>query len=203
MAIKLSNGQTIPIEMHRVKIVQQMRLLPIDERLRTLEKGGFNTFCLPSKDVFIDLLTDSGTNAMSDKQLGAMMIADDAYAGSESFERLAASVREILGFRLVLPVHQGRGAEHIIAHTFIKPGDSIPMNFHFTTTKVQVIFAGGIVEELFIDEALNTQSIHPFKGNMDIKKLRQLIKKVGSKKIPFIRMEATTGKSQGCKSYRP
>lgn len=192
MAITLSNGLRIPIEMHRVKIVQQTRLISVDERLRALEKGGFNTFCLPSKDVFIDLLTDSGTNAMSDKQLSAMMIADDAYAGSESFVRLTDAVRDILGFRLVLPVHQGRGAEHIIAHTFIKPGNCIPMNFHFTTTKVQVIFAGGVVEELFIEDALNTQSTHPFKGNMDIKKLRHLIKKIGANNIPFIRMEATT-----------
>lgn len=192
MAIQLSNGMCIPLEMHRVKIVQQTHLDSIEERLRVLKEAGFNTFGLPNKHVFIDLLTDSGTNAMSDKQLGAMMIADDAYAGSESFERLESAVKDILGFKLLLPVHQGRGAEHLISHVFIKPGQVVPMNFHFTTSKVHVVLAGGSIEELCIDEALNTQSTHPFKGNMDIGKLKRLIKRIGKDAIAFIRMEATT-----------
>lgn len=192
MSIKLSNGKIIPIEMHRVRIVQQTKLASVDNRLKAIQRAGFNTFCLPSKDVFIDLLTDSGTNAMSDRQLASMMIADDAYAGSESFDRLAHAIRDILGFRFILPVHQGRGAEHLISHVLVKQGNIVPMNYHFTTSKVHVLFAGGTVEELCIDEALNTDSVHPFKGNMDITKLIRCIDKHGANNIAFIRMEATT-----------
>jgi tyrosine phenol-lyase len=192
MEAKLSNGKTIPVEMHQVRIVRNVNLLPIQERRRAMKEAGFNTFCLRSKDVFVDMLTDSGTNAMSDRQLSAMMIADDAYAGSESMERLNESVKEILGFDNVLPVHQGRAAEHLISRTFIKPGQVVIMNYHFTTSKVHVLFAGGVVEELCIDEALKTQSNHPFKGNMDIDKLNNSLKKHGREKIAFIRMEATT-----------
>lgn len=178
--------------MHRVRIVQSMHLLPINERLTAIRKAGFNTFGLPNRDVFIDMLTDSGTNAMSDNQLAAMMQSDDAYAGSESFTRLGKAVRDILGFRLILPTHQGRAAEHLLAKTFVQPGNVVIMNYHFTTSKVHMILAGGTVEELCIDEAFNTQSVNPFKGNMDLKKLRQSIKTHGAENIAFIRMEATT-----------
>jgi tyrosine phenol-lyase len=192
MNIKLANGKTIPVEMHQVRIVRNVNLLSIKERQKAIIGAGFNTFCLKSKDVFVDMLTDSGTNAMSDRQLSAMMIADDAYAGSESMDRLNESVKQVLGFDNVLPVHQGRAAEHIISRTLIKPGQTVIMNYHFTTSKVHVLFAGGLVEELCIDEALKTQSTHPFKGNMDIEKLNNSIKKHGRENIAFIRMEATT-----------
>jgi len=192
MIVKLSDGRSIPIELHRIKIVQKTSLQPIDSRFKKILEAGCNTFILQSKDVFVDMLTDSGTNAMSDNQLAAMMVADDAYAGSESFIRLKQAVKDVLGFNHLLPVHQGRAAEHLISRTFIKPGDIVIMNYHFTTSKVHVLFAGGTVEELCIDEALNTQSSHPFKGNMDIAKLKNSIKKHGREKIAFIRMEATT-----------
>ncbi|MGB2698252.1 MAG: tryptophanase, partial [Candidatus Zixiibacteriota bacterium] len=192
MQIRLSNGKEIPMEMHKVRIVQQTRLVPIDERLKAIQEGGYNTFALRSRDLFLDMLTDSGSNAMSDNQLAAMMVSDDAYAGSESFYKLAGAIEDVLGFKYVLPVHQGRAAEHLIAKVFVKPGDIIPMNYHFTTTKAHFEMAGGKVLEIFADEALNTQSTHPFKGNIDIQKLQDTIKKYGKDKIPFVRIEATT-----------
>jgi tryptophanase len=138
------------------------------------------------------MLTDSGGNAMSDNQLSAMMVSDDAYAGSESFYKLTQAIEDALGFKYVLPVHQGRAAEHLLAKVFVKPEDVIPMNYHFTTTKAHFELAGGKVVEIYADEALNTQSTHPFKGNLDLQKLADLIKKHGASKIPFVRMEATT-----------
>jgi tryptophanase len=190
--VKLSNGREIPVEMHKIRIVQKTQLVPVDERLKAIEEGGYNTFALRTRDIFIDMLTDSGTNAMSDNQLAAMMVSDDAYAGSESFYKLASAIKDVLGFKYVLPVHQGRAAEHLLAKVFIKPGDVIPMNYHFTTTKAHFELAGAKVLEIFRDLALYTQSTEPFKGNLDIQKFRDVIKKYGANKIPFIRMEATT-----------
>ena len=192
MNVRLSNGKEIPLEMHKVRIVQKTRLVPIDERLKAIEEGGYNTFSLRTRDLFIDMLTDSGTNAMSDNQLAAMMVSDDAYAGCESFYKLADAIKDVLGFDYVLPVHQGRAAEHLLAKVFIKPGDVIPMNYHFTTTKAHFELAGGTVLEIFTDEALNTQSTNLFKGNLDLQKFKDAIKKYGRDKMPFIRMEATT-----------
>ena len=192
MPIKLSTGKTIPIEMHKIKIVQQTRLPSAAERLLAMEKAGYNTFLLRTRDIFLDMLTDSGTNAMSDNQLAAMMTADDAYAGSESFYKLADSVKEIFGFEYLLPAHQGRAAEHLLAKTFVKPGHVVPMNYHFTTTKAHFVLAGAKVFELFYPEALNTQSVHPFKGNLDPERLERVIAEYGAANIPFVRMEATT-----------
>lgn len=192
MNVKLSSGREIPVEMHKIRIVQKTQLVPVDERLKAIEEGGYNTFALRTRDIFIDMLTDSGTNAMSDNQLAAMMVSDDAYAGSESFYKLASAIKDVLGFKYVLPVHQGRAAEHLLAKVFIKPGDVIPMNYHFTTTKAHFELAGAKVLEIFRDLALYTQSTEPFKGNLDIQKFRDVIKKYGANKIPFIRMEATT-----------
>lgn len=121
MNITLSNGKTIPVEMHRARIVQKISLPPVARRLQAIEEGGYNTFLLRNRDVFLDMLTDSGTNAMSDNQLAAMMVADDAYAGSESFYKLAAAVKDVLGFDYTMPVHQGRAAEHLLAKVFVKP----------------------------------------------------------------------------------
>ena len=125
MNVKLSNGKVLPMEMHKVKIVQKTTLPPAARRLEAIEQAGYNTFLLRSRDIFLDMLTDSGTNAMSDNQLSAMMVADDAYAGSESFYKLADAVQEILGFSYVMPVHQGRAAEHLLAKSFVKPGDVV------------------------------------------------------------------------------
>lgn len=192
MNVRLSTGREIPIEMHKVRIVQKTSLAPVSERLKAIAEGGYNTFSLRTRDIFIDMLTDSGTNAMSDNQLAAMMVADDAYAGCESFYKLAAAIKDVLRFDYVLPVHQGRAAEHLLAKVFIKPGDVIPMNYHFTTTKAHFELAGGTVLEIYTNEALNTQSTNPFKGNLDLQKFKDTIKKYGAAKIPFIRMECTT-----------
>ena len=192
MSIRLSDGTEIPIEMHKVRIVQKTRLAPARERLQAIEAAGYNTFLLRSRDIFLDMLTDSGTNAMSDNQLAAMMQSDDAYAGSESFYRLADAVKEIFGYEYVLPAHQGRAAEHLLAKTFVKPGQVIPMNYHFTTTKAHFNLAGGKVLELYGPEALNATSAHPFKGNMDIGRLREAIATAGASNVSFVRMEATT-----------
>jgi tryptophanase len=178
--------------MHKVRIVQKVRLAPARERLKAIEAAGYNTFMLRSRDIFLDMLTDSGTNAMSDNQLAAMMQSDDAYAGSESFYKLADAVQEIFGYKYVLPTHQGRAAEHLLAKTFVKPGHVVPMNYHFTTTKAHFDLAGGKVLELYTPEALNTQSTCPFKGNMDLGRLRAAIEKAGAKNVSFVRMEATT-----------
>ncbi len=192
MNITLSNGTVIPVEMHKVRIVQKINLVPTARRLRAMEEAGYNTFLLRTRDIFLDMLTDSGTNAMSDNQLAAMMVADDAYAGSESFYKLADAVQEVLGFTYTIPVHQGRAAEHLLAKAFVKPGDVVLMNYHFTTTKAHFELAGATVLEIYTDEALNTQSANPFKGNLDLCKLEAAIQKYGADKIPFIRMEATT-----------
>ncbi|MCC6262792.1 MAG: tryptophanase [Bryobacterales bacterium] len=192
MSVKLSNGKTIPIEMHKVRIVQKARLAPVHDRLRAIEEGGYNTFLLRTRDVFMDMLTDSGTNAMSDNQLAAMMVSDDAYAGSESFYKLADAVREVFGLEYLLPVHQGRAAEHLLSKVFVKPGHAVPMNYHFTTTKAHFELAGGKVLEIFGEEALNTQSTDPFKGNLDPAKFEAVIREWGAERIPFVRMEATT-----------
>ncbi|MCC6443657.1 MAG: tryptophanase [Armatimonadetes bacterium] len=192
MNIKLSNGRVIPIEMHKVRIVQKTTLPPIGERLRAIEEGGYNTFLLRSRDIFIDMLTDSGTNAMSDNQLASMMVSDDAYAGGESYYKLLEAVKDVMGFDYCVPVHQGRAAEHLLGKIFVKPGDVIPMNYHFTTTKAHLEMAGGKVLEIYRDDALDTVSSNPFKGNLDIEKFKQVIEKYGPEHISFIRMEATT-----------
>jgi len=192
MSIRLSNGSEIPIEMHKVRIVQRTRLAPAHERLRAIEEAGYNTFLLRSRSIFLDMLTDSGTNAMTDNQLAAMMQSDDAYAGSESFAKLEQSVADIFGYQYVLPAHQGRACEHLLAKAFVKPGHIVPMNYHFTTTKAHFDLAGGKVLELYTPEALNTRSSCPFKGNMDLGRLSAAIEKAGPENVSFVRMEATT-----------
>ncbi|MCC6859617.1 MAG: tryptophanase [Bryobacterales bacterium] len=192
MSVRLSNGIEIPIEMHKVRIVQKTTLPPVRERLRAIEGAGYNTFLLRTRDLFLDMLTDSGTNAMSDNQLAAMMVADDAYAGSESFYKLEAAVQDVFGMKYLLPTHQGRAAEHLLAKVFVKPGDVVPMNYHFTTTRAHFELAGGKVLELFTDEALNADSTCLFKGNLDLDKFSATIEKYGAGKVSFIRMECTT-----------
>ena len=178
--------------MHKVRIVQKTRLAPVRERLRAMEEAGYNTFLLRTRDIFLDMLTDSGTNAMSDNQLAAMMQSDDAYAGSESFYKLADSVLDVFGYKYLLPTHQGRAAEHLLAKVFVKPGQIVPMNYHFTTTKAHFELAGGKVLELYTAEALNTESTCLFKGNMDLGRLKEAIDKAGPQNVAFVRMEATT-----------
>lgn len=190
--VKFFSGQEIPLELHKVRIVQKLHLRPVEERHRAMDAAGYNTFLLHTKDLFLDMLTDSGTNAMSDQQLSSMMVADDAYAGSASFSRMQEAIRDVFGMTHVLPVHQGRAAENIISKTFIKPGDVVPMNYHFTTTKAHIDINGGKVLEIYTDEALKIKSDHPFKGNLDLKKLEAVIAEYGPSRIPYVRMEAST-----------
>jgi tryptophanase len=191
--IKFYSGENIPLELHKVRVVQKLHLVPIERRLEALNEGGFNTFRLSTRDVFLDMLTDSGTNAMSDMQVSAMMHADDAYAGSQSFDRLHTAVKDVLKKEYLLPAHQGRAAENILAIAYIKKkGDLIPMNYHFTTALAHITQYGGRIVELLYDEAYKIQSDHPFKGNLHVEKLEEVIKETGVENIPFIRMEAST-----------
>jgi len=190
--IKFHSGAKIPVELHKVRIVQKLFLKPIDERLEAITKGGYNTFLLNTKDIFLDMLTDSGTNAMSDNQVASMLQADDAYAGSQSFYKMEKAAREVFGKHYVLPVHQGRAAENIISQVFIKKGQVIPMNYHFTTTKEHMELNGGKVLEIFTDEALKIKSDVPFKGNIDIDKLKAVFEEYGTEGVAFVRMEAST-----------
>ena len=167
-------------------------MVPVDRRLEAVREAGFNSFLLGTKDIFLDMLTDSGTNAMSDEQLSKMFVADDAYAGSQSFVKFQKSIADVFGKNLILPVHQGRAAENIISQTFVKKGSVIPMNYHFTTTLAHIQLNGGKVVELYTPEAMKIKSTHPFKGNIDIKRLEELIISSVSENIPFIRMEAST-----------
>ncbi len=190
--VKFHSGEQIPLEMHKVRVVQKLNLLPVEERLKAIAAAGNNTFLLRNEDVYLDMLTDSGVNAMSDRQIAAMMVADDSYAGSATFYRLESKVHDLLGTQYFLPAHQGRACENILAETFVRPGDVVPMNFHFTTAKAHVTRRGGTVEELVIDEGLIPESDLLFKGNIDHDKLRACIRRVGAEHIPFIRLEAGT-----------
>ncbi|OQB24534.1 MAG: Tyrosine phenol-lyase [Firmicutes bacterium ADurb.Bin182] len=190
--IKFFSGETVPLEMHKVRIVQKLSLIPVEERLQKISEAGNNTFLLKNRDVFIDMLTDSGVNAMSDTQLAAMMRGDDSYAGSETFEELSAKLTEIFGTGYFLPAHQGRACENILAEVFVRPGNIVPMNFHFTTTKAHIVKRGGTVVELVIPEGTVASSTHPFKGNFDIPALEKLILETGASNIPFLRLEAGT-----------
>ncbi len=189
--ITLRSGEQIPLEMHKIKVVQKSYLLPVKERQAAITKASNNTFLLPTRDIFLDMLTDSGTNAMSDRQVGASMVADDSYAGSETFYRLKDKLKSFFGTDYFLPAHQGRACENIIAETFVTEGSIVPMNFHFTTTHAHIAKRGGSIAELLIDEGFKITSDHPFKGNMCPDKLRALIAKEGDK-IAFVRMEAGT-----------
>jgi tryptophanase len=190
--VKFYYGNSVPLEMHKVRVVQKLNLVPIDRRFEAMNEAGNNTFLLKNRDVFMDMLTDSGVNAMSDKQVAAMMEADDSYAGSETFTKLENKIHDIFGKEFLLPAHQGRACENILSKGLVKPGDLIPMNYHFTTTKSHIVLNGGSIEEVLIDEGLNISSECPFKGNIDINKLKSIIQKYGSDKIPFVRMEAGT-----------
>ncbi len=189
--IRFRSGESIPLELHKVRIVQKLDLVPIERRAEAMAEAGFNTFLLKNKDIYLDMLTDSGVNAMSDRQLAAMMVADDSYAGSKTFTRLTDKLTEIFGTEYFLPAHQGRAAENIIAMTFVKPGCIIPMNYHFTTTKAHITRLGGTVEELVADEGVKITSDHPFKGNFDLDRLEALLKEKHDI-IPFMRIEAGT-----------
>lgn len=191
-SIKFYKHQPIPMELHKVKIVQQLKLLPVDQRLKKMQEAGFNTFQLHNKDIFMDMLTDSGVNAMSDEMLARMMAPDDAYAGSESFYRMQAKLEEIFGIKHCFPAHQGRACENILATRFVKPGSCVIMNYHFTTAKAHITRLGGHVEELVSTAGLKPHSSKAFKGDIDLKKLEACIEKEGADNIAFMRLESGT-----------
>ncbi len=173
-------------EPFKIKMVEPVKITTREYREKCIKEAGYNTFLLKSEDVYIDLLTDSGTNAMSDYQWAGLMMGDEAYAGSRNFYYLWDNVKKYYGMPYFVPTHQGRAAEHIISKILIKPGDYIPGNMYFTTTRLHQELAGGTFVDVIIDEAHDPQNRHPFKGNVDLNKLEDLIKKVGAKKIPYV-----------------
>ncbi|HEX6098695.1 MAG TPA: tyrosine phenol-lyase [Thermoanaerobaculia bacterium] len=181
----------------KVKTVEPLTMKTRAERELAIAEAGYNTFLLRSEDVYIDLLTDSGTNAMSDRQWAAMMAADEAYAGARSFYNMESAVREIYGFRHMVPTHQGRGAEHLISRILIRPGHVIPGNMYFTTTRVHQELQGGRFVDVVIDEAHDPAVEHPFKGNVDIGKLTELIERVGPENIPYVNVACTVNLAGG------
>jgi tyrosine phenol-lyase len=181
----------------KIKTVEPLTMKTRAERERAIAEAGYNTFLLRSEDVYIDLLTDSGTNAMSDRQWSAMMAADEAYAGARSFYNMERAVREIYGFRYMVPTHQGRGAEHLISRILIRPGHVIPGNMYFTTTRVHQEMQGGQFVDVVIDEAHDPASEHPFKGNVDVGKLMEVIERVGPENIPYVNVACTVNLAGG------
>jgi tyrosine phenol-lyase len=181
----------------KIKTVESLTMKTRSERERAIADAGYNTFLLRSDDVYIDLLTDSGTNAMSDRQWAAMMAADESYAGARSFYNMESAVREIYGFRHMVPTHQGRGAEHLISRILIRPGHVIPGNMYFTTTRAHQEMQGGEFADVIIDEAHDPSLEHPFKGNVDIVKLTELIERVGPENIPYVNVACTVNLAGG------
>jgi tyrosine phenol-lyase len=181
----------------KIKVVEPLRMTTRAGREAAIERAGYNTFLLDSEDVYIDLLTDSGTSAMSDRQWAGMMLGDESYAGSRNFASLQRMVRQYYGFPHVIPTHQGRGAEHILSKILISPGDHIPGNMYFTTTRAHQELAGGTFHDVIIDEAHNPQSEHPFKGNIDLRKLEALVEDVGPSRVPYVSVAATVNMAGG------
>ena len=184
-------------EPYKIKMVEPVFMTTVAQRQKAIEEAGYNTFLLRSEDVYIDLLTDSGTSAMSDRQWAGLMLGDEAYAGSRNFYHLEETIREYYSYKYVVPTHQGRGAEHLISKILIKPGDYIPGNMYFTTTKLHQELAGGTFVDIIIDEAHDPENLHPFKGDVDLNKLEDLIKKVGAEKIPYVSIATTVNMAGG------
>ncbi len=184
-------------EPYKIKMVEPLRMTTREERERALVDAGFNTFLLRSQDVYIDLLTDSGTSAMSDRQWAGMMLGDEAYAGSANFYHLEAAVQRAYGYRYVVPTHQGRGAENILSKCMIQPGDYVPGNMYFTTTRAHQELAGATFVDIIIDEAHDPSSPHPFKGDVDMAKLDALVERVGPKRVPYVSVAATVNMAGG------
>jgi tyrosine phenol-lyase len=184
-------------EPYKIKMVELLKMTTPAHRRKAMQEAGFNTFLLKSEDVYIDLLTDSGTSAMSDHQWAGMMLGDEAYAGSRNFYHLEEVVKEIYGYKYLVPTHQGRGAENIISKILIKKGDVIPGNMYFTTTRLHQELAGGKFEDIIIDEAHDAENEFPFKGNVDLDKLEKLVKKYGTKKIPYVSIATSVNMAGG------
>ncbi len=184
-------------EPYKIKMVEPIRMTTREHRQKAIEDAGYNTFLLRSEDVYIDLLTDSGTSAMSDYQWAGLMLGDEAYAGSKSYYHLEQAVRDVYGYQELIPTHQGRGAEHILSQILITPGDTIPGNMYFTTTRFHQELAGGIFADVIIDEAHDPAAQHPIKGNIDLGKLQALIDRVGANRISYLSLETNVNMAGG------
>ncbi len=184
-------------EPYKIKTVELIRMTTREQREQAIREAGYNTFLIRSRDVYIDLLTDSGTSAMSARQWAGLMMGDEAYSGSENFYNLLAAVQEYYGYRYLVPTHQGRGAEHLLSQIMIKPGDYVPGNMYFTTTRLHQELAGGTFVDVIIDEAHDPSSRHPFKGNVDLEKLARLVDEVGADRVPYLSLEGNVNMAGG------
>ncbi len=191
------HGRRSWAEPWKIKMVEPLKVSTPEQRRAALDEAGWNTFLIKSDDVYIDLLTDSGTSAMSDRQWAGMMLGDEAYAGSRNFYHLEAAIQKFYGYKHIVPTHQGRGAEHLISQVMIEAGDHIPGNMYFTTTREHQEMAGGTFHDVIIDEAHDPQAILPFKGNIDLDKLQALIDEVGADKIPYVSLAGTVNMAGG------
>ena len=184
-------------EPYKMKMVELLKMTTASQRKKAMQEAGFNTFLLKSDDVYIDLLTDSGTSAMSDRQWAGMMLGDEAYAGSKNYYHLEEVVKDVYGYKYLIPTHQGRGAENILSKILIKKGDIIPGNMYFTTTRLHQELAGGKFEDIIIDEAHDPENEFAFKGNVDLDKLDRLVKKYGAAKIPYVSIATSVNMAGG------
>jgi tyrosine phenol-lyase len=186
-----------PVEPFKIKVIEHVGMPDADRRSEAIREAGYNTFLLKSEDVFIDLLTDSGTSAMSDNQWAGLMIGDEAYAGARNFYNLEKSVQDVLGYKYMVPTHQGRGAEHLMYSHLVKHGQIVPRNMYFTTSKLHVELPGGKMVDCIIDEAHDPENEHPFKGNVDFNKLQGYVDEYGVDKISFVNVEMDVNMAGG------
>ena len=191
------HGRRSWAEPWKIKMVEPLTVTTRAERQTALEGAGYNTFLLRSEDVYIDLLTDSGTSAMSDRQWAGMMLGDEAYAGSRNFYALEEAVQKYYGYRYLIPTHQGRGAEHLLSRVAITPGQYVPGNMYFTTTRLHQELAGATFVDVIIDEAHDPGSLHPFKGDIDLDKLRALFERVGPENVAYVSLAGTVNMAGG------
>ena len=193
----IESGKRTWAEPYKIKSVELLRMTTRVERRAAIREAGYNTFLTRSRDVYIDLLTDSGTSAMSDRQWAGLMLGDEAYSGSENFYHLEAAVQEYYGYKHLVPTHQGRGAENLMSQILIREGDYIPGNMYFTTTRLHQELEGGTFVDVIIDEAHDPESDFPFKGNVDLDKLDKLVREVGNDRVPYISLEGNVNMAGG------
>ncbi|MHA2035941.1 MAG: tryptophanase [Promethearchaeota archaeon] len=186
-----------PVEPFKIKMVERVGMPDEKRRKEAIREAGYNTFLLKSDDVFIDLLTDSGTSAMSDYQWSGLLLGDEAYAGARNFYNLEKSVQDVLGYKYLVPTHQGRGAEHLMYSHLVKPGQIVPRNMYFTTSKLHVELPGGKMVDIIIDKAHDPEDMYQFKGNVDLKKLQAFIDEYGLEKIAFVNVEMNVNMAGG------
>ena len=191
------SGRRSWAEPWKIKMVEPLRMTTPDERQKALVEAGYNTFLLRSAEVYIDLLTDSGTSAMSDRQWAGLMLGDEAYAGSVNYYHLETAIQEVYGYKYIVPTHQGRGAEHLISQAVIQKGQFVPGNMYFTTTRLHQELAGGIFVDVIVDEAHDPENLNPFKGNIDLDKLESLIKEKGPEQITYVSLAGTVNMAGG------